>query len=139
MRKDIGLLQKVVIESSESDYWEEAVNEWEIIDYYIDDKMKEICVGGHEGLKYCFIIQNRYNYNQLYPIGSSCILQFGRSDLSQIVNIYEELFHIRAKYYNHVKITLKDFSRILLNFFWMRRFLERLDIIIMSHKEIMNL
>lgn len=117
MRRDLGILQKVVIENSESDYWEDAVDEWEIIDCNIDDKMKEICICGHEGLRYCFTIQNRYNDNILYPIGSSCILQFGRSDLRQTVSIYEELFHIRTKYYNHEKITLKDFSRKLLKFF----------------------
>lgn len=117
MRKDLGILQKVVIENSESDYWEDAVDEWEIIDCNIDDKMKEICICGHEGLRYCFTIQNRYNYNQLYPIGSSCILQFGRSDLRQTVKIYEELFRIRTKHYNRERITLEDFSRKLLQFF----------------------
>lgn len=117
MRKDLGILQKVVIENSESDYWEDAVDEWEIIDCNIDDKMKEICICGHEGLRYCFTIQNRYDYNQLYPIGSSCILQFGRSDLRQTVKIYEELFRIRTKHYNRERITLEDFSRKLLQFF----------------------
>ena len=71
--------------------------------------MKEICICGHEGLRYCFTIQNRYNNNILYPIGSSCILQFGRTDLKQMVNIYEQLFRIRTKYYRNEKITLKDF------------------------------
>ena len=117
MRKDLSILHKVVIENSESDFWEEAVDEWEIIDCSIDDKMKEICICGHEGLKYCFTIQNRFNYNQLYPIGSSCILQFGRNDLRETVSLYDELFHIRTKYNNQEKITLKDFSRKLLKFF----------------------
>lgn len=117
MGRDLSVLQKVVIEGSESNYWEEAVDEWEIIDCNIDDKMKEICICGHEGLRYCFTIQNRYNDNILYPIGSSCILKFGRNDLRQTVNIYEELFRIRTKHYNRERITLKDFSRKLLQFF----------------------
>lgn len=117
MRKDIGLLQKTVIDFSESSYWIDAVEEWDILDCSIDDEMKEICICRHEGLRYCFSIQNRYNNNILYPIGYSCILQFGRNDLKQVVSIYEQLFHIRNKYYNNEKITLKDFSRRLLQFF----------------------
>lgn len=118
MGKDLGILRKTVIEFSESDYWEEAIAEWNILDCSIDDRMKEICICGHEGLRYCFSIQNRYNNNILYPIGSSCILQFGRNDLKQTVGIYTQLFHIRTKYYNSEKITIKDFSRKLLQFFW---------------------
>lgn len=117
MRKNLGALQRIVVKLSESNYWEEAVDEWDILDCSIDDKMKEICICGHEGLRYCFTIQNRYNNNILYPIGSSCILQFGRKDLNQTVSIYDQLFHIRKKYYNNEKITLKDFSRKLLQFF----------------------
>lgn len=118
MKKDLGVLQKTVIDFSESGYWQDAVDEWDILDCSIDDEMKEICICGHEGLRYCFTIQNRYNNNILYPIGSSCILQFGRNDLKQAVNIYEQLFHIRTKYHKNEKITLKDFSRRLLTFFW---------------------
>lgn len=117
MRKDLDILKKTVVNLSESNYWKETVDEWDILDCSIDDKMKEICICGHEGLKYCYTIQNRYNRKTLYPIGSSCILQFGRNDLKQVVSIYEQLFHIRTKYYNHEKITLKDFSRRLLQFF----------------------
>lgn len=117
MKRDLGILQRTVIDFSESDYWVDAVDEWDILDCNIDDEMKEICICGHEGLRYCFTIQNRYNNNILYPIGSSCILQFGRNDLKQTVNIYEQLFHIRTKYYRNEKITLKDFSGRLLQFF----------------------
>lgn len=89
MKKDLGVLQKTVVDFSESGYWQDAVDECDILDCSIDDEMKEISICGHEGLRYCFTIQNRYNNNILYPIGSSCILQFGRNDLKQTVNIYE--------------------------------------------------
>lgn len=117
MRKDLKTLHKTVIEYSESNNWYDAVEEWEILDCRIDDQMKEICICGHEGLRYCFTIQNRFNNNILYPIGSSCIMQFERSDLKQVISIYQQLFDIRTKYYNHKKILLKDFSRKLLYFF----------------------
>lgn len=115
--KGIYTLHKVVIENSRSNFWEEAVNEWEIVGCDIDDNKSEICICGHEGLKYCFAIQNRFNHKQLYPIGSSCILQFGRDDLKETVSIYDQLFQIRTKYYKHEKIIIKDFSRKLLKFF----------------------
>ena len=37
MKRDIGALQKAVIEASENRFWEEAVCEWEIMDCYIDE------------------------------------------------------------------------------------------------------
>lgn len=44
-------------------------------------------------------------------------MQFGRNDLKQTVNTYEQLLHIRTKFYKNEKINLKDFSRKLLIFF----------------------
>ena len=118
LKRDIGALQKAVIEASENRFWEEAVCEWEIMDCYIDENRKSVCICGQEGLKYCFTIQNRYNGNILYPIGSSCINQFGRNDLKQIVSVYEQMFNIRTKYYRREKIVLKDLSRRLLQFLY---------------------
>lgn len=54
MKKDFGFLQKTVIDFSESGYWQDAVDEWDILDCSIDDEMKEICICGHEGFRYCF-------------------------------------------------------------------------------------
>lgn len=118
MRRNIGVLQKAVIEASESYFWEEAVCEWKILDCAIDEDKKSRCICGQEGLKYCFTIKNRYNDNILHPIGSSCISQFGRNDLIQIVSVYEQMFNIRIKYYNREKIRLKDLSRKLLQFLY---------------------
>ena len=117
MGSNFECLKETVVKYSESDYWEEAVDEWEIIECHIDKNVEEICICGQEGLRYCYTIRNRLNGKNLYPIGSSCILQFERNDLKQIIRIYEQLFHICAKYYNHEKITLNDFSRGLLKFF----------------------
>lgn len=118
MRRNIVSLQNAVIKASETHFWEEAVCEWEILDCDIDEDMKSVCICGQEGLKYCFTIQNRYNGNILYPIGSSCINQFGRSDLRQMVSVYEQMFHIRTKYYKREKIVLEDLSRRLLQFLY---------------------
>jgi len=118
LRKNIETLKKVVIDASESDFWEEAVDEWEILECDIDDDMESMCICGKEGLKYCFTIKNQFNGKILYPIGSSCINQFGRNDLRQIVSVYEQLFNIRTKYNNRKKIELQDLSRKLLYFLY---------------------
>lgn len=110
-------LKGTVLEYSESDCWEGAVVEWEITRCHIDDDMRGVCICGQEDLRYCYTIQNQLNGHILYPIGSSCILKFERSELKQIIRIYDQLFHIRTKFYNHEKITLPDFSRALLKFF----------------------
>ena len=118
MGKSFDILQKMVVNHSQQSTWEESVHEWDIIACSIDEKKKKRCICGQEGLKYCFAIKNRYNRNIIYPIGSSCILKFERRDLKQTLNIYEQLFSIRTKYYNREKITLKDFSGALLQFFY---------------------
>ena len=52
----------------------------------------------------------------MYQIGSSCINQFGRNDLKQVVSIYEQMFNIRTKHRKREKIELKDLSKNLLKF-----------------------
>lgn len=51
-------LKETVVKYSESDSWEEAVDEWEIIGCHIDDNVEEICICGQEGLRYCYTIRN---------------------------------------------------------------------------------
>ena len=45
-------LIKKVIELSESNIWERAVQEWEIFDCKIDDSLTESCVCDKEHLRY---------------------------------------------------------------------------------------
>lgn len=65
-----------VINASEADNWENAVQEWEIVDCEEDEDLSESCVCGKEELRYLFTIRNVYNGNLLFPIGSSCIKPF---------------------------------------------------------------
>ena len=66
-------LIKDVMDNSESEYWEDAVTEWEIVDVEEDERLEESCICGKEHLRYLFTIKNQLNGNELYPIGSSCI------------------------------------------------------------------
>ena len=110
-------LIKKVIELSESDDWETAVTEWEILDCEEDDTLSESCVCGKEHLYYLFTIRNTRNGNILFPIGSSCIKKFGRSDLYEEASIREEMFRLYHAVENNQFISLSPdfFSRKLLN------------------------
>ncbi len=85
---------KQVLESSESDTWKSAVTEWEIYDVEEDEKQLESCICGKENLRYLYTIRNKLNDNQLYPIGSQCIKKFNQEDLTDEINVKEQMFKL---------------------------------------------
>lgn len=112
------LLLKSVIDNSEENTWSDAVDEWEVEDCIEDEEMVSSCICGKENLRYLFTIRNVYNGNQLFPIGSVCIKKFERSDLSDIVDIKEDLFKLYHALRANEYITLESqfFTRKLLNY-----------------------
>ena len=80
-------LLKTVLDSSESDTWEEAVREWDICDCEEDKHCSSFCICGKEHLKYLYTIRNRKTRRILYPIGSSCIKKFERDDMEETIKI----------------------------------------------------
>ena len=76
-------LEAVITFSSEANTFEEAVNEWDIVDFTIDKSRKGQCLCGQKNLKHCFTIKNTKNGNTLKYVGSDCIAKFGREDLNQ--------------------------------------------------------
>jgi hypothetical protein len=115
----INLIQRV-IDSSESQYWSNAVLEWEITNCDEDDELQSSCICGKENLRYLFTIQNSKNGNSLYPIGSSCIKKFEREDLNEIALIQEKLFMLFHAIESQRFITLSTdyFSRKLLKYLY---------------------
>ena len=111
-------LIKRVIDLSESNVWEHAIQEWEIFDCEIDDTMTESCICGKEHLRYLFTIRNIENGNELYPIGSTCINKFERDDLNFEVSVYEDMFRLICAVENNEYIELNStyFSRKLLSY-----------------------
>ena len=109
-------LIKTVIDLSESNNWENAVSEWEIIDCEEDETRDNSCVCGKERLRYLFTLKNIYNDELLFPIGSSCIHKFERDDFDDITDNYEDMFKLLHAVANNDYITLdsKYFSRKLL-------------------------
>lgn len=115
-------LARSVILFSESDNWLDAVDEWEILDCVEDLSCSTVCTCGHEGLRYLFTIYNVVNGNRLFPIGSTCIKKFNRSDLNEEVNIREKLFKLLHKIENNMYISFTSdlFSRKLLKWLYDR-------------------
>lgn len=105
-----------VIDLSESDIWEIAVNEWEITDCEEDGSLSKSCICGKEHLYYLFTVKNRLNGNTLFPIGSSCINKFGREDLDEEASLREQMFKLYHAVDSNQFISLSPefFSRKLL-------------------------
>lgn len=113
MRKQ---LQDAILLNSESDITEHAVTEWMITGFKVDDSCSSECVCGKENIKYLFRITNSLNMKCLKPIGSRCIKQFGRSDLSDEVDAYEQMSKLVDAVKSRKFISLTDglFTRKLL-------------------------
>lgn len=65
-----------------------------------------------------FTITNKHNGARLYPIGSTCVQKFGRTDLNRQVTLYSDLFRLRAAILDSTPITLTSdyFSRAMIEY-----------------------
>lgn len=113
-------LIKQVLYNSYGDTWEEAVEEWEIIDWEEDKQCNSFCVCGKENIRYLYTIQNIYTKRILYPIGSSCIKKFERDDLDQTTIIIEQMFKLLNAIKNRERIELnsKYFTKKLIKYLY---------------------
>ncbi|MEG0759703.1 MAG: hypothetical protein RR505_14920, partial [Raoultibacter sp.] len=109
-------LIKTVLRYSDATEWKAAVLEWCIDDVEEDETLQESCICGKENLRYLFTIRNTINGSTLYPIGSSCIKKFERSDLDEEVTVKEQLFKLLHAIESQRFLTLSSdlFSRKLL-------------------------
>lgn len=109
-------LIKSVIDKSETKKWEDAAKEWEIFDCEEDNDVESSCICGKENIKYLFTIRNTINENKIYPIGSSCIKKFNRTDLNELTTIKEGMFKLLHAIENNEYISLSSefFSRRIL-------------------------
>ncbi len=115
---DQALLKKIVINNSESDNFEIAKLEWEVIDVKESEDI-EFCICNHE-IKYMYKIQNKINHNILFPIGSECIKHFNNQKLEEQASIYKQFLKLKNTVKNNEIIYLKNglFSRKLLRFLY---------------------
>ncbi|MBC2312517.1 hypothetical protein [Listeria booriae] len=113
-------LLRVVMEHSENNDWQDAVQEWEIEDCQEDDNQEESCICGKEQLKYLFTIENKINGKVLTPIGSSCIKKFEREELDELTSINKKLFkllHAMEKN-KYIRLDNEFFTRKLLSYLY---------------------
>ncbi len=109
-------LIKKVMDASYGNTWEAAVKEWKIIDCEEDEELSSDCICGKENLKYLFTIQNVITGKILYPIGSSCIKKFDRTDLYEETKIKESMYKLchAIEREEHIELSTKYFTRKLL-------------------------
>lgn len=109
-----------VIDKSESDYWEDAVTEWEIDDCEEDECCSGECICGKENLKYLYTIRNNINGNVLFPIGSSCIKKFNRADMNEETTLRESTFKLlhAVEENKYLSLSTELFSRKLLGWLY---------------------
>ncbi|MBC6164649.1 hypothetical protein HB999_14470 [Listeria booriae] len=117
--KDYNLLH-VVMENSEHNDWQDAVQEWEIEDCQEDDNQEESCICGKEHLKYLFTIKNKNNGKVLTPIGSSCIKKFEREELDELTSINKKLFELlhAMEKNKYIRLDNEFFTRKLLTYLY---------------------
>lgn len=113
-------LIKTVVKHSESDCWKDAVKEWKIEDCEEDDSCTGRCICGKENIKYLYMIRNSVNREKLYPIGSSCIKKFERSDMNEEVSLREGTFKLLHAVENNMYLSLSPdlFYRKLLKWLY---------------------
>lgn len=109
-----------VIRCSESDEWQEAVTEWDIVDCEEDLSCSSECVCGKENIKYLYTIRNRYTGKSLFPIGSSCINKFERRDLREVTTLMESQFRLfhAVEEGRYLSLSPELFSRKLLKWLY---------------------
>ena len=132
-------LIKTVMDKSWGNTWEEAVQEWDIIDCAEDNSLSRSCICGKEQIKYLYRLHNRKTNQWLFPIGSSCIKKFQRKDLQektelqkQCLNCYMLLEIINICSY-HLICLVENF----LKNYMIKEHSRRLHIIIIIQKMIM--
>ena len=109
-------LIKTVMDKSWGNTWEEAVQEWDIIDCAEDNSLSRSCICGKEQIKYLYRLHNRKTNQWLFPIGSSCIKKFQRKDLQEKTATTEAMFKLlhALETINNLQLSSDLFSRKLL-------------------------
>ncbi|MEU2201647.1 hypothetical protein [Isoptericola sp. NPDC019482] len=110
-------LADAVVAASDADRWDQAVLEWQVVSVARDPHADGVCVCGQTRLVSLFTIENTRNGEMLFPIGSSCVNQFGRADLDRQVDLWERLLALRQAIdaRQPIRLTTEYFSRAMLD------------------------
>jgi hypothetical protein len=94
--KKIGweTLKPIVLENSENKTdINDAIDEWNIVNYYITEEPTN-CLCGKEQIIFISEIRNLLNGNTLQPIGSRCMKRFGNDRLENQLSLISKGNHI---------------------------------------------
>jgi hypothetical protein len=131
-------LIKTVMDKSWGNTWEEAVQEWDIIDCAEDNSLSRSCICGKEQIKYLYRLHNRKTNQWLFPIGSSCIKKFQRKDLQEKTATTEAMFKLLHAVGNNIcSYHLICLVENFLKNYMIKEHSRRLHIIIIIQKMIM--
>lgn len=111
-------LRSAVIAASDADKWKKALLEWDVTSLEEHPTSDGVCVCGQTGLLWMYTITNDANGAELFPIGSSCVNHFGRTDLNRRVDVFHKLALVQATANagKPVEMTTEFFSRAALKF-----------------------
>lgn len=114
--ENFSALASAVVAASVASRWAQAVSEWQVVSAAYDPARSGVCVCGQTGLARLFTIENERNHRRLSPIGSTCVNLFGRADLDQQVDLFDQLLSLRNAIHRSERIglTTEYFSRALL-------------------------
>lgn len=73
------VLRSAVIAASDAGTWKKALLEWDVT-----------------SLLWMYTVTNEVNGAELFPIGSSCVDHFGRTDLNRRVEVLHKLAFVQA-------------------------------------------
>lgn len=120
MSAQFDQLVSTVIGASESNDWQDARSEWDVVEVSEDSSLSKDCICGQEQLKYLYTIENRLNNKELFPIGSHCIKQFDQKNMNTSAAVFQKLLLLvqTVKKNGYIKLNSMLFSRGMLKFLY---------------------
>jgi len=114
------VLRQAVIDVSTADRWKSALLEWEVTSVEEHPTSDGECVCGQTNLLWMYTITNTGTGQELFPIGSSCVNHFGRTDLNQQVAVFQKLVDLRnaARAGERITVATEHFSRAVIDYLY---------------------
>jgi hypothetical protein len=111
-------LRRAVIDMSVASKWKTAILEWAVTSVEEHPDSEGECICGQTNLLWMYTITNVTNHAEMFPIGSSCVNHFERSDLNQQVAVFRKLVQLRgaARAGSQITLTTEYFSRAVLDY-----------------------
>jgi hypothetical protein len=113
-------LRRAVTEASTASKWKTGVLEWEVTSVAEHPTSGGECVCGQTNLLWLYTIKNTDNGAELFPIGSTCVNHFERTDLNRQVAVFRKLLFIRsaAREGKQIALTTEYFSRAVFDYLY---------------------